>query len=238
MLDEQNHAPEPVSRLQKAPRPPDQDDAHQACRVFRFARNVFFGLFLFGLALTQAGFWIVDTGRIDDAIEEHSMDSRYVPVVQLLHTQAAHGNSGPDLYAFAQQALTLGNYLLTFTSVLYCLTLLFGVKLSLVGRLGGLASGTWAFFLSLIVAVLVVPWIHAATGQMVGTLYFFPDLVDQYWQLGNNSGDLVGHVGYYWRFVGLSFVTLVLVFCAQVRAWRASQAISRRCAIAPQPFIN
>jgi len=229
MLEEQNGLVQPELPVGEVGVVVGQEDAHQAYRVFRFARNVFFGLLLFGLLLTQAGFWIVDSGYVDSGIAEEIMESRYVPVSDSVAVREV-GEPGVELYAFAGRTVRLGNYLLTFTSVLYCLTLLVGVKLSLVGRLGGLASGAWSFFVSLVVAVLVVPWVQAATGEMVGVLYFFKDLVEEYWRVSQEEGDLIERVGYYWRYVGLWFVTLVLVCCAQVRAWRSGQAVARRMA--------
>ena len=75
--------------------------------------------------------------------------------------------------------LQVFNFVLVPLSMLYCLTLLFMVKISLVARLGGLKHITRAFFLSLVAVVLLLPWQKYFGGIFVARC--FP--LQIYWNL-------------------------------------------------------
>jgi len=53
--------------------------------------------------------------------------------------------------------ITLVNFVLILAAILYCLTMLFSLKVSLLGRLGGINHICRAFFLSLVFLVLLLP---------------------------------------------------------------------------------
>ncbi|MHC4113509.1 MAG: hypothetical protein ACYSUY_20740, partial [Planctomycetota bacterium] len=59
------------------------------------------------------------------------------------------------------------NFIIIPATVLYCLTMLFSLKISLLGRLGGINHISRAFFLSLLIFVLILPWQR---------FFFFTDL--------------------------------------------------------------
>ena len=118
-------------------------------------------------------------------------------------------------------------YILTFVAVIYCLVLLIGMKLSLVGQLGGLADTSKAFFLSLIVMVLILPWQHTISSEIHGTLFTYKELTNSYLSLVN-SDDPKQYALYYGRFVGLWGLTMLLLMAAQWRSHQAVRKIRRR----------
>jgi hypothetical protein len=58
-------------------------------------------------------------------------------------------------FEYIALAIRLLNYILAMAAVLYCLTLLFSLKVSLLGRLGGINHIARAFFRSLLMLVLL-----------------------------------------------------------------------------------
>ncbi|HEC02983.1 MAG TPA: hypothetical protein ENI81_05545, partial [Phycisphaerales bacterium] len=70
--------------------------------------------------------------------------------------------------------INLVNAVLILTATLYCLTLLFSLKVSMHGRLGGINHITRAFFLSLLMLVLLLPW-QKVFGSVVTGAVFTPD---------------------------------------------------------------
>ncbi len=119
------------------------------------------------------------------------------------------------------------NYVLTFAAVIYCLTLLIGMKLALIGRLGGLAESSKALFLSLIVMVLIMPWQQVMPAGIYGTLFSYQDIVENCRQIKqmNTPQEYVLHYG---RFSGLWGLTMLLLIVAQWRSCRAVRKIRRR----------
>jgi hypothetical protein len=68
-------------------------------------------------------------------------------------------------------AIKLCNFLLIVCSVIYSLTLLFSLKISLVGRLGGIRHITKAVFISFFMVVLLLPWQILFKGVIAGAIY-------------------------------------------------------------------
>ncbi|MHC4221006.1 MAG: hypothetical protein ACYST9_01180 [Planctomycetota bacterium] len=118
------------------------------------------------------------------------------------------------------------NYVLVFTSVLYCLTMLFGLKISLFGRLGGINHITRAFFLSLTMLIFLLPWQKTFGGVVTGVMFTPQELIEA--SKDQALSGVIAVVFYYLRFtVYWLFVVLMLLF-AQVRGCRWSKAILRR----------
>ena len=115
-------------------------------------------------------------------------------------------------------------YLVTFTAVIYCLSLLIGMKLQLVGRLGGLADAAKAFFLSLVVMVIVLPWQKMIYPDVAGGVTFdFVELIERY--SAQATASLDQRVFYYSRFVGFWALAVVLLIVAQWRSFQAGRAV-------------
>ena len=250
----------------------DKKDALEAFNSFNGAKNLLFWLFLLiPLLVAQAGFWTVQSGRLDQVLiiadnETSAVETEAIaekPEVSGKQEQAGttgkneqipeagkdkissaddkddktetitpeepsrKSNMGESLEKLVRGSIKTSNYILTFVAVIYCLVLLIGMKLSLIGQLGGLADASKAFFLSLIVMVLILPWQHTMSSEIHGTLFTYKELTNSYLNLVN-SDDPKQYVLYYGRFVGLWGLTMLLLAAAQWRSHRAVQKIRSR----------
>jgi len=125
------------------------------------------------------------------------------------------------------------NFILIPAAVLYCLTILFCLKISLLGRLGGINHISRAFFLSLAMLVLLLPWQKFLGGIFLGAMYAPDELLSRCDALcASESGcKIFCTILYYLRFTGYwLLVTLLLIF-AQYRSIRWANTILRRLAI-------
>ncbi len=231
----------------------DRNDAYDAFKCFAAVRNWFFVLFLLiPLLLMQGGFWWVNLGQLDPALKASTDLSETAKVEGLKETdnaeadtvsmekttgdaaaddeQASAGKSGvADTMASVLQVLyTLFMHIVPFAAVVYCLTLLIGMKLTLIGRLGAMADTAKAFFLSMFVMALVMPWPNVVGFDHTGVLFGYDDLVQEYTLAGTAEGNMLGQVGYYVRFTGVWFLVIVLLIMAQVRSCRSLKTIRQR----------
>jgi hypothetical protein len=126
-------------------------------------------------------------------------------------------------------ALRLINAVLVLTASLYCLTLLFGLKVSMHGRLGGINHISRAFFLSLLMLVLLLPWQKVFGGVVTGAIYTPAELIK--WRAADKSDDVFQTVLYYLRFSGYGVLVLLLLILSQYRSLRWAKAILRRLEI-------
>ncbi len=111
-------------------------------------------------------------------------------------------------------------------AVLYCLAILFTLKISMVGRLGGINHISRAFFWSLILLVLVVPWQVALGWGLFGVTFEPGELVRR---IADYESDSVFVKGLFWfRFVAVWAIALLCLIFAQIRTARWSKATLRR----------
>lgn len=120
------------------------------------------------------------------------------------------------------------NALLILTATLYCLTILFSLKVSMLGRLGGINHITRAFFLSLLALVLILPWQRVFSPFILGAIYTPGEMVEWF---SARTPDLFDSVLYYLRFCGYWLLVLLLMILAQIRSSRWAGAILRRLEI-------
>jgi len=134
-------------------------------------------------------------------------------------------------FKYAAWLLRILNFVLIIAGTLYCLTMLFSLKVSLLGRLGGINHICRAFFLSLVFLVLLLPWQEFFGPVVRGEIFTADELLKlTNWYDQCQDGFFVG-VLYYLRFTGYwLLVTLVLVF-SLLRSSRWSQATLRRLEI-------
>lgn len=118
------------------------------------------------------------------------------------------------------------NFVLILTVTLYCLTLLFSLKISLVGRLGGINHISRAFFLSLVVLVVLLPWQLFFSPVVAGAMYTPSELSNAC--IAVKGGDMLDVVSHYLRFSGYWLVVLLLLILSQTRSSRWARAILRR----------
>ena len=117
------------------------------------------------------------------------------------------------------------NAILVLAGTLYCLTILLALKVSLVGRLGGINHICRAFFLSLIMLVLLLPWQKVFGGVALGAIYTPCELVK--W-CSAETGRIIDIVLCYLRFSGYWLLILLLLIFSQFRSGRWSKSVLRR----------
>jgi hypothetical protein len=223
-------------------------DCLEAVGVFRGWKNFFFLVVFLCLLLAQGVFWVVDLGLVERGPAQAApakVAGDGVQTVQDAATAAvADANSaapaGPGGIAgrldvlkgvksdHLDRTIELVDGVLIVGAALYCLAMFFSLMVSLIGRLGGINHIARAFFLSLIMVVLVIPWQKLLGSSVVGVVYTPAELAA--W-LPNKSNSMVNMVLYYLRFCVYWFVVMLLLLMSQVRSARWTKAILRRLEI-------
>lgn len=121
--------------------------------------------------------------------------------------------------------IRFANIVLIPTATLYCLTMLFSLKISLIGRLGGINNICRAFFLSLVTVVLLLPWQRAFGCVVIGAIYTPCELAES---CAAETSGIFGSILYYLRFSGYWLLIVLLLVLSYVRSCRWTKAILRR----------
>jgi len=120
----------------------------------------------------------------------------------------------------------LFNFVLVPSAALYCLTMLFCLKVSLVGRLGGINHISRAFFISLVTVVFLLPWYKLPSGAFVGALYGPGELACC--GTAETCKEFATMILHYLRFSGLWVLVVLLLIFSQIRSARWAKTILRR----------
>lgn len=154
------------------------------------------------------------------------------PNTQAAEIQTKDSDDAIFTITFEQLTITLYfvNALLILTSTFYCLTMLFSLKISLLGRLGGINHICRAFFLSLLFLILLLPWQSVFGDFVLGAMYTPTELASRYVSHVDSSG-ILADVLYYLRFTGYWAFIVLLLFSSQLRSARWARAILRRLEI-------
>jgi len=126
-------------------------------------------------------------------------------------------------------AIRMVNFVLILSAILYCLTMLFLLKISLTGRLGGINHIARAFFLSLIMLVLILPWQRFFPGVVAGVIYTPEELLNA---CALQTTDTLSDIMLYLRYVVFWALALLFLICAQFRSARWVKNILRRLEVA------
>lgn len=214
----------------------DTTDCLEAVGVFRGWKNGLFVVIALCLLLLQVSFWLVNTGyiKIDEraraekpAIADTNAVATVVeanqvkPIVQPPPQHTLFGITFKHL----AWLIRIVNAVLVLAATLYCLTMLFGLKVSLIGRLGGINHIARAFFLSLVMLILLLPWQRVFGCMVVGAIYIPCELVK--WCGGECRG-IFETVLFYLRFSGYWLLIVLLLILSQLRSARWTKAILRR----------
>lgn len=214
-------------------------DCLEAVGVFRGWKNFLFAIVALCLILLQLSFWSVDIGYINaeasvDQSGERPADAEKVemsPTEPNQPTEEAAESTGKvsNLFRVTFDRLSwvirFLNGVLILAATLYWLTVLFSLKVSLIGRLGGINHISRAFFLSLVMLVLLLPWQLALGSVVLGATYTPTELAQWYQAKGDG---LFGIILYYLRFCGYWVLVLLLLLFSQARSSRWAKAILRR----------
>jgi hypothetical protein len=232
----------------------DTTDCLEAIGVFRVWKNVLFIITVLLMILLQLSFWLVNTGYINAeepsaAVLEEPQQTKEAadkPAGQTEKIQQAakQVTTEPNQPATAEAKakkirpffgikirhitwlIRVADWLLIPITALYCLTLLFALKVSLLGRLGGINHISRAFFLALIFAVLLLPWQRFFGGIIAGAMYTPAELLNAY--AAADTRGFFGTIFYYLRFTGYWLIVLLVLILAQLRSIRWTKAILRR----------
>ena len=147
-----------------------------------------------------------------------------------------------------QWSLPAAKFVAMVSALLLMLTILFAVGLSLVGRLGGMAGLISAFFWSLILFVMVVPWqqVLAKSTYACGALFNLGELLAGRARWGGEDATWQESTLYYVRFVGYPGVALLVWLVIHAKFSGASMrmyfpqavpaaGVARPAAVAPAP---
>ena len=223
----------------------DTTDCLEAVGVFRAWKNVLFVIVAACLLLLQVAFWLVDRDLIwvDEKTKTDTSVVAGVEIKEIVEKATVEPNKAespmpqveqkPDACLFGitfnllSWVITFVNAVLLLAATLYFLTILFSLKISLIGRLGGVSHISRAFFLSLVVLILLVPWqlVFGLGTAVVGVIYTPCELVK--WKTTELT-DIFGIVLYYLRFFGYWVLVVLLFIFSQIRCARWTRAILRR----------
>jgi len=215
-------------------------DCLEAVGVFRGWKNFFFLMVMICLVLAQVSFWLVDLEFVAIPADPVATPVATTPAVADANAVAApvvedtglFGLSFLGKFNFGHLARTIDvvDGILIVTAALYCMAMFFSLMVSLIGRLGGINHISRAFFLSLIMLVLVVPWQRLLESSVIGVVYTPNDLVT-WFTAQSESDSIVQTVLYYLRFTGYWMVVMLLVIMSQTRSARWTKSILRRLEI-------
>jgi len=116
------------------------------------------------------------------------------------------------------------NFVLIPGAVLYCLTMLLSLKISLIGRLGGINHITRAFILSLLFFILLMPWQLIFSPVFAGAMFTPSELITAC----EAQKTTLAYVFMYLRFTGYWLLVILLLLFAQVRSMRWARATLKR----------
>lgn len=229
---------------EKTPDMVETTDALEAVAVFRSWKNLCFIILILCLILIQTVFWLIDADVFSQTTNEPDLSRIVVPAAEpnisaVAEALTADANQAApsDVHSETISRLPgisetqLGPILSITTSVailagiLYCTLLFFSITLTVVGRLGGIRHICRAFFLSLILLILLIPWQTLFDAMTVGVLFSVQDIIDGQ---HTKAEGLYPTILYYLRFCGYWLVALVLLIMSQVRCARWSKSMLRR----------
>lgn len=229
-------------------------DCLEAVGVFRGWKNFLFIIVALCLILLQLSFWLVNTGfvKADDGVKSdkpvvvdenkeqagdvnEATEEANQPA-ELVQEPNQPGEAGAEKQQQAGSLFGIRfkhlvwlirfvNFVVIPAAALYCLTILFCLKVSLLGRLGGINHICRAFFLSLVMVVLLLPWQLVFGGVVAGVIYTPGELLSA---CGNEAGGIFEAVLHYLRFVGYWVLVVLLLVLSQVRSGRWTRATLRR----------
>lgn len=230
----------------------DTTDCLEAVNVFKGCKNAFFIIVILCLLLLQGAFWLVDTDCVKTGDDTKSgppavgtKDAKEIEEAAKKVTgepnqpaeaaaQKPEQQQKSPLFEITFERLAglirFFNFVLILMAVLYCLTMLFSLKVSLLGRLGGINHIARAFFLSLVFVVLVLPWQRFFAGVFVGVIYTpdeLKDAVDGLRAAAETNG-IFDTTLHYLRFTGYWLLVLLFLIFSQLSSGRWSKAILRR----------
>jgi hypothetical protein len=214
----------------------DTTDCLEAVGVFRAMKNAFFAIALLSLLFLQASFlmvkfdWVKAANTQPAAGQEEIKKTDEKIIADPNKPILAEPKEKTSIFALTFERLAgliqFFNFVLVLTAILYCLTMLFILKVSLLGRLGGINHICRAFFLALVFAVFTMPWQKFFEGVVIGAMFTPKELQDACAKAADYN--IFATIIHYLRFTGYWLLILLLLIFAQLRSGCWSKAILRR----------
>ncbi len=200
-----------------------------AFRSVKAGKKVFMLLVILALVGQLAGFILVqfmgvidplDTGPTAAAARTTTQPTTQ-EVVQRSEERAEAAYSTTFWREILRWGLPALRFMALVAGLLAILTIMFAVKLSLVGKLGGIAGFMSAFFWSLVLLATITPWQQVLGGQFAsGALYNLGELTREVSQVnkswGAESVKTLDLMLFYARFI--AYPVLALLVWAMVTA--------------------
>jgi len=206
-----------------------------ALQSVRMAKNVIMALVALAIVIQLVGFILVDFVGVTDAVHAAAVPQATTQEAVIAATdRSVAATTWDEILSWVLPAM---KFLAVVSSMLLVLTLLLAVKLSLLGRLGGVAGFISGFFWSLVLLAMVVPWQQTLKGSFAcGALYNMGELVSQAKQFKSSwggSGSWLDGTLYYARFIVYPLITLVVWMVVQTRFTRGYEQLRTTSPIAP-----
>ncbi len=215
----------------------DTTDCLEAIGVFRAMKNVFFTIALLSLLMLQVSFLMVkfdvikagDKQAAGGQPEIKNAGGKIIadPNKPLVTTEKAKTSRFALKFKHLAGLIRFFNFALILAAVLYCLTMLFILKVSLLGRLGGINHICRAFFLALIFAVLIMPWQELFPDLIIFGAMFTPAELQRACAKAADY-NIFATIWHYLRFTGYWLLVLLFLIFSQLRSGRWSKATLRR----------
>ncbi|MFC1781776.1 DUF6691 family protein [Planctomycetota bacterium] len=227
-------------------------DCFEAAQVFCGWKNVFFLILVLCLIVLQTIFWIASDRYIQ--INKNNNPERAVVFSRNTDSSkqaAIPDQQGTNLsspanteyqareiwyreimgiditisFELIETIMNIVSILLVSISVVYTLTLYFAMAASFIGKLGGLGHISSAFFLSLVVLILLIPWQIFFGSTISGSIYTLDEL--EGWFIYNNS-DILNTSLIYLRFTGYWALIVILLVSSHFYSRRWTKSIRLR----------
>lgn len=184
---------------------------YDAFRVVRLAKNVLIAIILLSIVVQLAGVILVEFVGLSQAVAPPANEAA---VGATAETAPATTAARSPLRTTAFRLLPATKFAALAASLLLTLTLMFAVKLSLVGRLGGIAGFMRAFFLSLILLAMLVPWQQIVKGTFAcGALFNLGQLEEARQELQDHT---LAQVLHYARFIAYPLLAMLVLAGVQI----------------------
>jgi uncharacterized membrane protein YedE/YeeE len=200
-------------------------DRLEAAGIFRAWKNFLFVTAILCLVLLQVIFWLAHTGQIEFGPDAVS-DSVAAAESSVAHhpSPIAAGRLIPFDLTFKHVASVIRpvNGILVLACVLYGLTILFALIVSIAGELGGLGQISRAFYLSVVMLILLLPWQTIFGPGGFGAIYTPSELARE---CANEASGTMEAWLFYVRFSGVWALTVLVLVLTQWRTSRWTKAV-------------
>lgn len=200
-----------------------------ALRTTRFAKNIFLAIIALAIVTQLVVFSMVRWGGYIDGLylqPDVSAASETQPSV----TGVVVSDTALGRQAMLNWILAAGKFFALVSGVLLCMTLLFGINVVMLGRLGGTASFVSAFFWSLIALAMLIPWQQVYNGSIAsGALFNLQELQSRISEVkaswGANEPSLMRHLYVYMKGLVYPMVLLFVMILVGLKSHRGLRRV-------------